>query len=358
MVGVANTSLQGIFSEHAGAVSIGLGALDNRALTNGEANLNSVLRVSDSIFSLRVNAELMGVLSGSLAGIVNANTQKVQNTTFLKNSRTVRQILDQIMVAQITEDLGRLRELQHERNELISEINEIESRYLTEEQRTQAPGESDEEFFERRRRLLQQAVENGDMSQEEFDRWLEMNTRLLAVDTQIHQILDRWRENDAEVLAFRELQKEERELTGQLNGLDAKIVHNEGALSRLRGIRAMDAERADVALGLILSDYPELASDVPAHLDVYEQIDFVEQAIAAETDAARIEQVEVQQEIEVVQAATTTVLEAAGDRVDPDNLNISLLGEGDVPLEAPSDEFDTGVSFNSLELDSISPGFN
>lgn len=344
MVGLANASLHGIFSEHAGAGSLGFSALDNIGVTNGGASLNTVLRVSDSMFSLRINAELMGVLSGSLAGIVNVNTQKVQNAALLNSSRTIRQVLDQIVITQITEDLARLRELQREKNELIGERNTIESRYLTDEQMTQAPDESDAEFFERKRRLLEQAVENGDMSQEEFDRWLEINARLLAIEAEKDQILDRLRENGAEALAFRELQREEHSLTNRFNSLDATIVHNESSVERLRAARGMDVERADSALAVILSDYPDIAARVPAHLDVYEQIDYVDLAINLETNTARAEQIEVQLQREEVQAVTTTLIETMGDRVDLNLITDSVFdSEGVIAEQSAAYSAEAGI---------------
>lgn len=249
----------------------------------------------------------------AIAGIRISTSGRKEGDGISANARFIRALLNQMLVDQIAADLDRLRDIEKEQAQLEAENAAIEEKYLSEEDRQQAPDENDQEYFERKKRLLEAAVANGDMTQAEFDAWLQNNQRLEALAQEKEQILARISEYDAEVLAFKELSRQKEELLEKIASLDNNIEGHENALTRLRTMRAMDAEQVSQALDVLLVDFPDLNVNIPAGTDPHEAVEIVYEAIETETDTMRRDQLDHQQSADALEAAQETVVSVMSD---------------------------------------------
>jgi len=207
-------------------------------------------------------------------------------------------------------------------------------------------------------RGLEEKLEAGEMPQEKYDEFMQYYDEYFALEAEKHKILDRLLELDAEALAYHQLRREHDEMLENLNGLDATIQNNDNAIARLRRMKTMEADEAGATLGVLLSEFPELDIDIPENATIYERIDLVEAALVEETEAARIEQVELQEEIEISEAIIDTVevtldeddVEAVVELVREDTHD-SRIDEFEVAAtENDSPSFDMGGGTRSFDM--------
>jgi len=72
--------------------------------------------------------------------------------TLYKTTRAVRDMLDQILIDQVSQDLERMRDIEREQGELFGDMRAIASEYIPADELEQRPGESELQYLERIRR--------------------------------------------------------------------------------------------------------------------------------------------------------------------------------------------------------------
>jgi len=237
----------------------------------------------------------------------------------LFGSKAAQQTWNDIVLQGMMNDLAELQKLYDERDEIQARIDEMEEQVFTREELAAFKDLPEEERFEAKRQSMLEKLNNGEITQEFYDKWFEENSLKTAVEKQIEIEMELRRlEKALKNENLNDLSEIQRVLFEAHNGLleertnlATNIQGNEQFLNQLDQIKKTgNTSSSNAELIAMLESRPDLDTQFPENTSFEDKIDMARTAVNEQTLDLQREQVEVEEEIVKVETAQETLTRA------------------------------------------------
>ncbi|NCT41774.1 MAG: hypothetical protein GW778_08970 [Alphaproteobacteria bacterium] len=278
----------------------------------------AILSPHDKLEIFSNNMYIRAMMDGSddmaIAGI-NVNLSGRQERGLSNSVRRTNQLLTTMMMNDIQDTMDRLADIQAEREELREAREAMLRNDLTQEEFNGLPPEDSPEYQAYIRKIYQEKLEAGDISQDQYDAMMKNLDRDRELQGQENEIIQELVDNGQIVAAYRVAKQRNDDLLDERRQIESRLNRYDGISRQIMEMRSKSPDEVHPALDLLLTQNPDLDIEIPADLEPNEALDYVQAEIseAAAIDSGKA--VEIEADIAVASESLGVVSEYVSDDV-------------------------------------------
>jgi len=226
---------------------------------------------------------------------------KAKRGSGVHGTKASRRLMEDQIFQQMLNDLDDLKALCEERDRVAKEIEDLESDLFTDEERAEFAKLPEDERYETEKRVLEEKLERGEITQAQYDKWIELQAKEKRIALDIARKREEFFEldkNASEEETLRkvahDLHRIKEELVDQQQELADRIQGNDQFLNRLDDIKKTgDTSASNAELIVMLESRSDLGIQFPEDASFEDKIEMTQTAVEDQTIILKGKEVEI-----------------------------------------------------------------